>query len=359
MRTVRLALLLSPLWLAQTAQAELYYVIVGGLGGEPAYANRFFAQTETLADAAARSLGDESRVTLLNGEDATREALTEALQELAQTVTAADTLAVFLVGHGTYDGTVYKYNLPGRDLDGAELGELLGAVPAGRQLVVNATSASGAVLESWAQEGRTLITATRTGGERNATRPADQQTAPLRPIQLRKPGAASTIPAPKTRPAIADLLPPSPKANIKPPRITATSASPLPMTPEKELHRAWTAVSQGPLAHAWSAPNARNSAASPATTPQRRRTSGSTTTAASAARTAASVPTTVRRIPITARNARRRTNPDSHGTLANSASTPIDSTVSPMPNERPGHTAKRATPQSSTPVPNTNDNPAF
>ena len=179
MRTVRLALLLTPLWLAQAAQAELYYVIVGGLGGEPAYADRFFAQTETLADAAARSLGDESRVTLLNGEDATREALTEALQKLAQTVTAADTLAVFLVGHGTYDGTVYKYNLPGRDLDGAELGELLGAVPAGRQLVVNATSASGAVLESWAQEGRTLITATRTGGERNATRFAEHWTEAL------------------------------------------------------------------------------------------------------------------------------------------------------------------------------------
>ena len=178
-RTLRLALLLTPLWLAQTAQAELYYVIVGGLGGEPAYANRFFAQTETLADAAARSLGDESRVTLLNGEEATREALTEALQELAQTVTAADTLAVFLVGHGTYDGMVYKYNLPGRDLDGAELGELLGAVPAGRQLVVNATSASGAVLESWAQEGRTLITATRTGGERNATRFAEHWTEAL------------------------------------------------------------------------------------------------------------------------------------------------------------------------------------
>ena len=178
-RTLRLALLLTPLWLAQAAQAELYYVIVGGLGGEPAYANRFLAQTETLADAAARSLGDESRVTLLNGEDATREALTEALQELAQTVTAADTLAVFLVGHGTYDGTVYKYNLPGRDLDGAELGELLGAVPAGRQLVVNATSASGAVLESWAQEGRTLITATRTGGERNATRFAEHWTEAL------------------------------------------------------------------------------------------------------------------------------------------------------------------------------------
>ena len=174
-----LTLLLTPLWLAPAAQAELYYLIVGGLGGEPAYSNRFLAQTETLADAAARSLGGEARVTLLNGEDATREALTEALRGLAETVTPADTLAVFLVGHGTYDGIAYKYNLPGRDLDGGELGELLGAVPAGRQLVVNATSASGAVLESWAREGRTLITATRSGGERNATRFAEHWTAAL------------------------------------------------------------------------------------------------------------------------------------------------------------------------------------
>ena len=179
MRTVRLALLLAPLWLAQPAQAELYYLIVGGLGGEPAYANRFLAQSETLADAAARSLGEEGRVTLLNGDEANREALTEALLQLARTVTPADTLAVFLIGHGTYDGIAYKYNLPGRDLDGAELGELLNAVPAGRQLVVNTTSASGAVLESWAQEGRTLITATRSGGERNATRFAEHWTAAL------------------------------------------------------------------------------------------------------------------------------------------------------------------------------------
>ena len=38
---------------------------------------------------------------------------------------------------------------------------------------VNATSASGAILEKWAGDGRTLITATKSGQERNATRFAD------------------------------------------------------------------------------------------------------------------------------------------------------------------------------------------
>jgi hypothetical protein len=94
-------------------------------------------------------------------------------------VKPADTLIVMLVGHGSYDGEAYKLNLPGPDIEGAELGKLLGAIPARSQLVVNATSASGAVLESWAAEGRTLITATRSGFERNATRFAQHFAAAL------------------------------------------------------------------------------------------------------------------------------------------------------------------------------------
>jgi hypothetical protein len=46
-------------------------------------------------------------------------------------------------------------------------------VPARNQLIVNATSASGAVLETWAGDGRAVITATRSGRERNATRFAE------------------------------------------------------------------------------------------------------------------------------------------------------------------------------------------
>jgi hypothetical protein len=86
---------------------------------------------------------------------------------------------VFLVGHGSYDGTQYKFNLPGPDIDGAELTQLLGAIPARAQLIVNATSASGAVLEDWAKSGRAVITATRSGAERNATRFAEYFAAAL------------------------------------------------------------------------------------------------------------------------------------------------------------------------------------
>jgi len=151
------------------AHAELYYLIVGGLGGEPEYEEQFAKDAEAFA-AVARRTTAASRVMVLKGEGATREALVSGLDSLRTRAKAADSVVVMLVGHGSYDGEAYKLNLPGPDIDGDEFAKLLSAVPARSQLVVNATSASGAVLEKWAAEGRTLITATRSGFERNATR---------------------------------------------------------------------------------------------------------------------------------------------------------------------------------------------
>jgi hypothetical protein len=177
--SARPALLLAlALSVAAPAQAELYYLIVGGLGGESTYTEQFDKDTAALADVARRTTA-ASRVMVLKGEGATREALVTSLEALRTRAKAADDLIVMLVGHGSYDGEAYKLNLPGPDIDGAELAKLLGEIPARSQLVVNMTSASGAILETWAAEGRTLITATRSGFERNATRFAQHFAAAL------------------------------------------------------------------------------------------------------------------------------------------------------------------------------------
>lgn len=156
-----------------TAHAEPYYLIVAGLGGEPRYERAFTQHTDALAAAARRTAGDEANVRLLRGDDATGDALRAAFDELAARVQPADSLIVFLVGHGSFDGERYKLNLKGPDVDGQEIGEMLAGVQARSQLIVNATSASGAVLENWAADGRIIITATRSGAERNATRFAE------------------------------------------------------------------------------------------------------------------------------------------------------------------------------------------
>jgi hypothetical protein len=171
----RIAAILSVgLLAAAPAHAETHYLIVSGLGGEPSYAERFAQQALSLAQSAQRTLNGDERVTLLRGEEATSDAVTGALEQLAATAAEGDTVAVFLVGHGSFDGEQYKLNLPGPDLDGETLNELFTALPARQQIIVNTTSASGAVLEAWAADGRTLITATKSGGERNATRFAEQ-----------------------------------------------------------------------------------------------------------------------------------------------------------------------------------------
>ncbi len=155
------------------ATAETHYLIVSGLGGEPAYAERFEEQAQALADAARNSVASPESVVVLSGEAATAEAIESAFEQLVAATDASDSVAVFLLGHGSYDGEQYKFNIPGHDLDGERVGELLAQLPAGTVLVVNATSASGAVLEQWAGDGRTVITATRSGAERNATRFGD------------------------------------------------------------------------------------------------------------------------------------------------------------------------------------------
>ena len=109
----------------------------------------------------------------------TVDAVRQALVSLADKAEPADSVAVFLIGHGSFDGERYKFNLPGPDMDDEELAELLAALPARSQLIVNATSASGAVLERWAADGRILITATKSGWERNATRFAEHWAAAL------------------------------------------------------------------------------------------------------------------------------------------------------------------------------------
>lgn len=171
--TILFAVLFAVALLASgTARAELYYLIVGGIGGDPVYTEEFAEAGLGMAGAARRTLGGDANVTVLSGDNGSLERLRAELDRLALQTTSADRLAVFLIGHGSHDGVEYKFNLTGPDIDGTEFVTRLDAIPA-RQLIVNSSSASGAVLESWATEGRTVITATRSGRERNATRFAE------------------------------------------------------------------------------------------------------------------------------------------------------------------------------------------
>jgi hypothetical protein len=89
--------------------------------------------------------------------------------ELAKQAKPADALVVLMIGHGSYDGRDYKFNITGPDLTATELASLLDRVPAQRQLVVNMTSCSGGSIEQLRRANRIVISATKTGSEKNAT----------------------------------------------------------------------------------------------------------------------------------------------------------------------------------------------
>ncbi|HMA10424.1 MAG TPA: hypothetical protein VKO83_00965, partial [Steroidobacteraceae bacterium] len=159
------------LFAATAARAATQVLVVAGLGGEPQYEERFTQWSQTMAGAAITATGDRQSVVRLAGEGATREAITRELARIARGAAAGDQFMLMLVGHGSFDGNEYRLNLPGPDMTGAELLALLDRIPAGvPQLIVNGTSTSGAIAEKWARANRVIITATRSGGERNATR---------------------------------------------------------------------------------------------------------------------------------------------------------------------------------------------
>jgi hypothetical protein len=153
---------------ARQAQAAPYYVTVAGLGGEPDYEQRFTALAKDL-DKLFKAAASDAHVYTFTGSDATKAHLSDTLGQIAREAKPDDEFTLILIGHGSYDGEEYKFNLPGPDISGLDLAILCDRIPAKRQLIVNTTSASGGSIGALQKAGRIVITATKTGTEKNAT----------------------------------------------------------------------------------------------------------------------------------------------------------------------------------------------
>ncbi len=166
---MRRALLLAALCvLVQQARATTYYVIVAGLGGEPDYEQRFTSAAKDL-DKIFRSADSASHVYTLTGTEATAARLKETLSAVAQDAKSDDDFALILIGHGSFDGVEYKFNLVGPDMTAAEIAAMCDRIAARRQLIVDTSSASGGAVQAFERPGRAVIAATKSGTEKNAT----------------------------------------------------------------------------------------------------------------------------------------------------------------------------------------------
>ena len=159
---------LALLALAMPAHAATYFVIVSGLGGEPDYEQRFTSAANELLRLFSSS-GPSVHAVALTGSRATAAQLKQALEDVARETKADDEFVLILIGHGSFDGVEYKFNLVGPDMTAAEIATLCDHIAAQRQLVVDTTSASGGAIPAFERPGRAVIAATKSGTEKNAT----------------------------------------------------------------------------------------------------------------------------------------------------------------------------------------------
>jgi hypothetical protein len=150
------------------ARADSYFLTVAGLGGEPDYEQRFKEMAADL-DRVFKSVGATNHVYTMSGKDATRVNLAAVMQVIAGQARPEDDFVLILIGHGSFDGQQYKFNLVGPDITAVGLAQLCGRIGSKRQLVVNTTSASGGSVAAFAHGGRAVIAATKSGTEKNAT----------------------------------------------------------------------------------------------------------------------------------------------------------------------------------------------
>ena len=168
-------------FLPASAKAQnTHVVIIVGLAGEVEHGELFRRWAGTLVDHASGRLAvpreriiyllekPEQDTTRATGRS-TKEAIDKALDTLASTAGADDTVFIVLIGHGTFDGKIAKFNLPGPDMTPADFASALKRFNSKKLVFVNTASASGPFVEALAGPGRTIVTATRTGAERFAT----------------------------------------------------------------------------------------------------------------------------------------------------------------------------------------------
>jgi hypothetical protein len=164
---------------AQAYAQTAYLAVIVGLPGNPEHGEAFHKWASTLVDAASHRYGvpRERIVYLADKPDvdparitgrSTRDEIAKAFDVLVR-AGEDDPVMIVLIGHGSFDGRVAKFNLRGPDMTAGDFAPLLKRIKSTRVVFVNTASSSGPFIEALSAPGRTIVTATRNGAERFAT----------------------------------------------------------------------------------------------------------------------------------------------------------------------------------------------
>lgn len=148
-----------------TDQTTVFVVV--GAAGEDIYGGKFATWAGWWREAANKAGAKFVAVGMDADQNKDREDFQTKLA--AESKDGAGEMWLVLLGHGTFDGKVAKFNLRGPDFDADELAEWL--KPFNRPLaVIDTTAASAPFLPKLSLSGRVIITATKSGYEVNYAR---------------------------------------------------------------------------------------------------------------------------------------------------------------------------------------------
>ena len=176
-----LATLVALLGPSTSVAQRVHVLAVTGLSGEPAYRLLFESAASTLVDSARTrwKVADSSVIVLaedtqgkrLNASGrSTKDEIAKSFLTLSRRVAPGDIVVVFLVGHGSGEGTDSRVSLPGPDATAADFAAWLTGFTRQTVVFVNAASGSGDFIKVLAAPRRVIVTATRSALERNESR---------------------------------------------------------------------------------------------------------------------------------------------------------------------------------------------
>jgi hypothetical protein len=177
--TLAIVLLFAMAGVRPVLGQDTHVLVINGLGGAPEFRERFTEWGGTLVTAAAEKFRIPASNIIYLGEDpttdprlqdrSTRENVDRAFTDLASNSRPDDHIFVVLIGHGSYTNGESRFNLPGPDLTAEDFELHLDRLSDRRVAFINLASSSGEFVKALSGAGRAIVTATRTGRERNET----------------------------------------------------------------------------------------------------------------------------------------------------------------------------------------------
>lgn len=157
-----------------------YALLIAGIGGSKEYDEKFrnylFDTRKALID---RFRFSESNIIVLAGKRSDGDGFIDGISNadnirthfanLSSKITENDDLYVFLFGHGSFNNKNALLNIPRKDLTDSDYAILLKTINARKIIFVNTASCSGPFVKTLSSANRIIISATKSGRERNET----------------------------------------------------------------------------------------------------------------------------------------------------------------------------------------------